>query len=139
MRDIDCIFGSKDFIAAVGTPADFTNFKVYEFAYNPETGKHGDMGAFPDLYIKTFIKPKGATPSYDATSITVVLSGTDSLEGTPTWVDTDTIIFAGPFKPGQELKVKLPREHKRYLKVKLGCAVATGSTVSFSAESYLER
>ena len=123
MRDIENYLGKKAITAAVSEAAALTGGKE-----NFDFGEKGNLGYFPDTYVKVFISAGEMTAS---NTLTVYLQDKD--DGSYATVETAT--FTGPAKAGDSFRVKLPTEHKRFMTAKVSC---TGSG-SYTVEAYLER
>lgn len=126
MRDVENYLGKKAYTATAATAADLTGGKG-----NFDFGEKGGLGLFPDTYIKCHFEVSEMTAD-DKLVVTVK----DSADGT-TWTTKTTAEVSGVYVAGDAVRIKLPADHQRYMKVMTGYTSSAGHACT--PEFYLER
>lgn len=128
MRDVECYLGKAAYTAKGDALADLKDGKG-----NFDFGEGGNLGYFPDVFIKVFLSLSKMTDAEDILTISVQ----DSADG-QTYTEINAGVITGKHVAGDVLRIKIPVEHRRYVKVQT--KYATNETPrNVTAEVYLER
>ena len=125
MRDVDNYLGKKAFTAAASSLVALT-----DGTGNFDFGEGGNLGYFPDVFIKAHI-----AESAMAAGDEITVSIRDSADGTNyTEISSGTI---GAHEAGDDVRFKIPVNHRRFVEVRVKYTSSTPNAVT--VEFYLER
>jgi hypothetical protein len=121
----------RDVLNTFGTVKSAASAAAVAFAYGVDTLTADGLGLIDNLYIKAKIHDKAPAGTNEKITVTVK-HGADTQTMNPLSSETFT---KAVWSLGDEVKVKIPVEHQRYLTLE----IATGSTTGVGFTAYLER